>query len=153
MWRSQCIRLGPHLQSQRLLFNQHYFSLLFQHYIHIKAVCLQLEGKAAYEYHEPTQSPIKPPYEVACQLKKNDRLAKVSQPQNETGVACTPPKTSQQKPVQGLDEEVVGGLDMSGVEELLGAVGGVTVEVGAGDAPCAEEEFIRGIKSLNFETE
>ena len=36
---------------------------------------LQLDGKE-YEYHPPTQSPINPPYQEACQLKRTDQLAK-----------------------------------------------------------------------------
>ena len=35
----------------------------------------QLDGKE-YEYHPPTQSPINPPYQEACQLKRTDQLAK-----------------------------------------------------------------------------
>lgn len=31
-------------------------------------------GGSTYVYHEPTQAPIHPPYERACQLKKNATL-------------------------------------------------------------------------------
>lgn len=31
-----------------------------------------------YSYHEPTQSPINPPYKQACELRKQDLLAKPS---------------------------------------------------------------------------
>ena len=38
----------------------------------------QLSGGRAYEYHAPTQGPINPPYEHACNLKKSDQLAKLA---------------------------------------------------------------------------
>ena len=31
-------------------------------------------GEYKYEYSKPTQSPIDPPYRIACQLKKNAEL-------------------------------------------------------------------------------
>ena len=40
-----------------------------------RIIYLQLDGKE-YEYHPPTQSPINPPYQEACQLKRTDQLAK-----------------------------------------------------------------------------
>ncbi|XP_076451350.1 tRNA (cytidine(32)/guanosine(34)-2'-O)-methyltransferase-like [Babylonia areolata] len=43
-----------------------------------KTYPLQLEEGAEYSYHEPTQSPINPPYKEACYLRKNDLLAKPS---------------------------------------------------------------------------
>ena len=44
----------------------------------VPVVCnvLQLEDGKEYRYHEPTQSPINPPYSEACLLKKLDQLAK-----------------------------------------------------------------------------
>ncbi|CAC5389420.1 FTSJ1 [Mytilus coruscus] len=39
---------------------------------------LQLEPGKEYVYHPPTQSPIHPPYEEACKLRKNDQLSKPS---------------------------------------------------------------------------
>ena len=87
---------------------------------------------------------------MACQLKKDDRLAKPSLDceLGAVGGEMSPLQYDLQE-----DDEVVGGLEMSGVEEMLGAVGGAGVEVGAGDAPCAEEEFVRGISRLNVEAE
>lgn len=41
---------------------------------------LNLEDGKDYVYHPPTQGPIKPPYEEACQLRKTDQLAKVVDP-------------------------------------------------------------------------
>lgn len=41
---------------------------------------LNLEQGKDYVYHPPTQEPIKPPYEEACQLRKADQLAKVAEP-------------------------------------------------------------------------
>ena len=35
----------------------------------------QLPGRD-YEYHKPTQSPINPPYQEACHLRRTDQLAK-----------------------------------------------------------------------------
>ena len=43
---------------------------------------LQLDPDVEYEYHEPTQSPINPPYQEACCLKKLNQLA---QPAATTG--------------------------------------------------------------------
>jgi len=37
---------------------------------------LKLNDDTEYVYHEPTQSPINPPYKIACQLKKNNALLK-----------------------------------------------------------------------------
>ncbi|XP_071945684.1 tRNA (cytidine(32)/guanosine(34)-2'-O)-methyltransferase-like isoform X2 [Antedon mediterranea] len=37
---------------------------------------LELEHGAGYKYLPPTQSPINPPYQTACKLKKSDQLAK-----------------------------------------------------------------------------
>ena len=46
-------------------------------------------------YHEPTQSPINPPYKIACELKKNNALLKEQEstvvkqeekPQNEQNI-------------------------------------------------------------------
>ncbi|XP_063409367.1 tRNA (cytidine(32)/guanosine(34)-2'-O)-methyltransferase-like isoform X1 [Mytilus trossulus] len=39
---------------------------------------LELEPGKEYVYHPPTQSPIHPPYEEACKLKKSDQLSKPS---------------------------------------------------------------------------
>ncbi|BFZ23602.1 hypothetical protein BsWGS_26641 [Bradybaena similaris] len=42
---------------------------------------LELSPGETYVYHEPTQSPINPPYKEACQLRKTDQLLKpTSQP-------------------------------------------------------------------------
>jgi len=43
-----------------------------------------LEDGKEYRYHEPTQSPINPPYSEACLLKKLDQLAKP-----ELGASCS----------------------------------------------------------------
>ncbi|KAL3862001.1 hypothetical protein ACJMK2_008007 [Sinanodonta woodiana] len=37
---------------------------------------LQLAEGRAYEYHPPTQNPINPPYQAACQLRRDDLLVK-----------------------------------------------------------------------------
>ena len=39
-------------------------------------IFFQLKDGKEYTYHPPTQSPIDPPYKQACELKKQDRLAK-----------------------------------------------------------------------------
>ncbi|XP_076086669.1 tRNA (cytidine(32)/guanosine(34)-2'-O)-methyltransferase-like [Mytilus galloprovincialis] len=39
---------------------------------------LELEPGKEYVYHPPTQSPIHPPYEEACKLRKSDQLSKPS---------------------------------------------------------------------------
>ncbi|XP_076053416.1 tRNA (cytidine(32)/guanosine(34)-2'-O)-methyltransferase-like isoform X1 [Oratosquilla oratoria] len=46
---------------------------------------LQLTGESEYKYHPPVQSPIRPPYEEAVHMKRQDQLAKVAQssPQRE----------------------------------------------------------------------
>ncbi len=54
---------------------------------------LQLDPDVEYEYHAPTQSPINPPYQEACQLKKHNQLAQPvgipsAQPAG-TGIAST----------------------------------------------------------------
>ncbi|XP_002731075.1 tRNA (cytidine(32)/guanosine(34)-2'-O)-methyltransferase-like [Saccoglossus kowalevskii] len=46
-----------------------------------KTYPLKLDSDKDYEYHPPTQPPIKPPYETACYLKKNDMLAKLKKTQ------------------------------------------------------------------------
>lgn len=38
------------------------------------------EKKSKYVYHAPTQTPIDPPYKIACQLKKAAELAEPDQP-------------------------------------------------------------------------
>lgn len=43
-----------------------------------KTYPLELEPGKKYKYHQPTQQPINPPYQEACQLRKEDRLAKPS---------------------------------------------------------------------------
>jgi len=47
-----------------------------------KTYPLQLEGGKEYKYHEPTQSPINPPYKEACLLKRSDKLSKPGQVSN-----------------------------------------------------------------------
>jgi len=37
---------------------------------------LQLKPGEEYRYHPPTQGPINPPYEKACELRRSDKLAK-----------------------------------------------------------------------------
>lgn len=37
-------------------------------------VSCQLEGEKPYEYTPPTQPPIRPPYEQACRLRRNNGL-------------------------------------------------------------------------------
>jgi hypothetical protein len=44
---------------------------------------LQLPGRE-YEYHAPTQGPINPPYQEACQLRRTDKLAKPTSQQLST---------------------------------------------------------------------
>ncbi len=46
-------------------------SLCLQYYF-----LTQLKPGEGYTYHPPTQSPINPPYQKACYLKKHDLLAK-----------------------------------------------------------------------------
>ncbi|XP_041377398.1 putative tRNA (cytidine(32)/guanosine(34)-2'-O)-methyltransferase [Gigantopelta aegis] len=41
-----------------------------------KTYPLELDGGQSYKYHPPNQEPIKPPYEEACRLRKQDLLAK-----------------------------------------------------------------------------
>ncbi|ELU17391.1 hypothetical protein CAPTEDRAFT_159848 [Capitella teleta] len=41
---------------------------------------LQLPEREAYEYHAPSQSPITPPYQIACQLRKQNQLQNPTQP-------------------------------------------------------------------------
>uniref|UniRef100_A0A0B7AHG6 Putative tRNA (cytidine(32)/guanosine(34)-2'-O)-methyltransferase n=2 Tax=Arion vulgaris TaxID=1028688 RepID=A0A0B7AHG6_9EUPU len=51
---------------------------------------LELEPGETYVYHEPTQSPINPPYQEACHLRKTDQLLKpTSQPDIEDTSGCT----------------------------------------------------------------
>lgn len=47
-----------------------------------KTYPLQLKGGKEYKYHEPTQSPINPPYKEACLLKRSDKLSKPGQVSN-----------------------------------------------------------------------
>ncbi|XP_042634896.1 putative tRNA (cytidine(32)/guanosine(34)-2'-O)-methyltransferase [Cyprinus carpio] len=41
---------------------------------------LQLDSSKEYQYLPPTQPPIRPPYQQACQLRKNNLLAKEDSP-------------------------------------------------------------------------
>lgn len=40
----------------------------------------QLDSSKEYQYLPPTQPPIRPPYQQACQLRKNNLLAKEDSP-------------------------------------------------------------------------
>lgn len=43
-------------------------------------VSVQLDSNKEYEYLPPTQPPIRPPYQQACHLRKNNLLAKEDSP-------------------------------------------------------------------------
>ena len=134
------------------------------------AFCVQLDGKP-YAYHEPTQAPIKPPYQAACELKRSDKLAKP---------AAAPPPSSSDTQLKSSTYPAVSGAvpqceydalsslaagDASrqtfgaAGDELLGAVGGVapgTIEFDESRdmaTLCDEDEFVRGISELNVEDE
>ena len=47
-------------------------------YMPIKCVPLQAGQDKQYKLLDPNQSPISPPYQVACQLKKDNLLCQVS---------------------------------------------------------------------------
>ena len=51
-------------------------------YINVALFFLQLDESKEYVYHPPTQSPINPPYKLACELRRTDQLAK---PEGATG--------------------------------------------------------------------
>ena len=51
-----------------------------------KTYPLELEEGKKYEYHEPAQKPIDPPYKSALALKRNDLVAKLT---DEVGDKCT----------------------------------------------------------------
>ena len=139
-----------------------------------------MDGKP-YEYHEPTQAPIRPPYAAACELKRADKLAK---PRREADFAApeTPRNETvpqqQQRPyvTPAVNQHTVGAggdapamtslaaaAQTDAADELLGAVGGVAAaaagaELGLDDDEsraiatlCDEEEFVRGISELNVE--
>ena len=127
------------------------------------AFCVQLDGKP-YAYHEPTQAPIKPPYQAACELKRSDKLAKPA--------AVPPFESSTQPTVSGTlprcDGDALSSLAAGDAsrqtfsaagDELLGAVGGVapgTIEFDESRdmaTLCDEDEFVRGISELNVEDE
>lgn len=44
----------------------------------LSVVYFQLDPGKEYVYHPPTQGPIHPPYEKACNLRKADQLSKLS---------------------------------------------------------------------------
>ncbi|XP_013395247.1 putative tRNA (cytidine(32)/guanosine(34)-2'-O)-methyltransferase [Lingula anatina] len=50
-----------------------------------KTYPLELTPGKEYQYHPPTQSPIHPPYQTACELKKKDMLSKPSSAATPTG--------------------------------------------------------------------
>lgn len=54
----------------------------------------QLEGDKQYEYTPPTQPPIRPPYEQACHLRKNNLLFREDAPSNPGGDETEPPAES-----------------------------------------------------------
>ncbi|XP_059149948.1 putative tRNA (cytidine(32)/guanosine(34)-2'-O)-methyltransferase [Physella acuta] len=87
---------------------------------------LELGLGEAYTYHEPTQSPINPPYKEACELRRKNKLVKQTveiQPQSSpdlssrsTGDSCTATSNSSQK----SDELSPGDIALcSKVDELL----------------------------------
>lgn len=47
--------------------------------------CSQLEGDQQYEYTPPTQPPIRPPYQQACHLRRNNLLFREDTPSNPGG--------------------------------------------------------------------
>lgn len=42
----------------------------------VLVVCPQLDAGKQYQYTPPTQPPIRPPYEQACHLRKNNLLSR-----------------------------------------------------------------------------
>ena len=82
---------------------------------------LQLTEGEDYKYHEPTQSPIDPPYKEACRLRKLDKLSKP-----EDGAGGEGPKGEELKGAVGgerrtdsaaeMDSDIV--KNTQGVEQL-----------------------------------
>lgn len=54
----------------------------------------QLEHDKQYEYTPPTQPPIRPPYEQACHLRRNNLLLTEDAPSNPGGDETAPPAES-----------------------------------------------------------
>ncbi|KAK3599583.1 hypothetical protein CHS0354_035821 [Potamilus streckersoni] len=86
---------------------------------------LQLAEGRAYEYHPPTQNPINPPYQAACQLRRDDLLVKPREGADYTAGASIHTVSHSDDPVNSQSvEDTVGLKEDKGKEasEELGAL-------------------------------
>ncbi|XP_070561021.1 tRNA (cytidine(32)/guanosine(34)-2'-O)-methyltransferase-like isoform X2 [Ptychodera flava] len=109
---------------------------------------LKLDAKSEYKYHPPTQMPIKPPYEKACFLKKNDLLAKPTTFSDQQTLQDSNEKTLPDS-VQGVDRKCYHEAEGDGDEKIHIVEGSIVQKSDAGEAKVIQEQEVKDADDLS----